>query len=70
MVYLSAGLAGVSTPDTATFKEGPTMSKKPTTRCIGILQKVAGQVKRVPPDHPWVLSARLVDTCMGDRAGL
>jgi len=31
------------------------------------LEDVAGKVKTVPPDHPWVLSARRVGTCMGDR---
>jgi 6-phosphofructokinase 1 len=31
------------------------------------LEDVAGQVKTVPPDHPWVLSARHVGTCLGDR---
>ncbi|MBI4996138.1 MAG: 6-phosphofructokinase [Rhodocyclales bacterium] len=31
------------------------------------LDDVAGKVKTVPPDHPWVMSARRVGTCMGDR---
>jgi len=31
------------------------------------LEDVAGKVKTVPPDHPWVVSARRVGTCMGDR---
>jgi len=31
------------------------------------LEAVAGKVKTVPPDHPWVISARRVGTCMGDR---
>lgn len=30
------------------------------------LEKVAGKRKTVPPDHPWVQSARLVGTNMGD----
>ncbi len=30
------------------------------------LEDVAGQVKTVPPDHPWVLSARHVGTSLGD----
>ncbi|MBU1690393.1 MAG: 6-phosphofructokinase [Gammaproteobacteria bacterium] len=30
------------------------------------LEEVAGKVKIVPPDHPWVLSARHVGTNMGD----
>jgi ATP-dependent phosphofructokinase / diphosphate-dependent phosphofructokinase len=30
------------------------------------LEEVAGNVKTVPPDHPWVLSARHVGTNMGD----
>jgi len=30
------------------------------------LEEVAGKVKVVPPDHPWILSARRVGTCMGD----
>lgn len=36
--------------------------------CVPVpLHKVAGQIKRVPPDHPWVIAARLVGTCMGDQ---
>ena len=31
------------------------------------LEKVAGRRKEVPPDHPFVRSARLVGTCFGDR---
>jgi 6-phosphofructokinase 1 len=31
------------------------------------LEEVAGKSKPVPPDHPWVISARHVGTCMGDR---
>ncbi len=30
------------------------------------LEDVAGKVKTVPPDHPWVRSARNVGTCLGD----
>ncbi|TCS69244.1 6-phosphofructokinase 1 [Sulfuritortus calidifontis] len=30
------------------------------------LEEVAGQVKTVPPDHPWILSARRVGTNFGD----
>jgi len=30
------------------------------------LQDVAGKLKTVPPDHPWVVSARRVGTCLGD----
>lgn len=31
-----------------------------------MLEDVAGKVKTVPPDHPWVLSARHIGTSMGD----
>ncbi len=31
------------------------------------LEEVAGNKKLVPPDHPWVISARRVGTCMGDE---
>ena len=35
--------------------------------CVPVeLGKVAGNLKRVPLDHPWVQSARLVGTCFGD----
>jgi phosphofructokinase-like protein len=30
------------------------------------LKEVAGRRKTVPPDHPWIRSARLVGTCFGD----
>lgn len=30
------------------------------------LEEVAGKLKRVPLDHPWLESARRVGTCMGD----
>ncbi len=29
------------------------------------LEKVAGNTKLVPPDHPWIQAARLVGTCLG-----
>jgi ATP-dependent phosphofructokinase / diphosphate-dependent phosphofructokinase len=35
--------------------------------CVPVeLRKVAGKLKCVPPDHPWLQSARLVGTCFGD----
>jgi len=30
------------------------------------LEQVAGKRRPVPPDHPWVLAARHVGTCLGD----
>ncbi len=30
------------------------------------LEDVARQLKFVPPDHPWVATARRVGTCLGD----
>lgn len=37
------------------------------TECVPVsLEKVAGKVKLVPPDHPWIRSARLVGTCLGE----
>jgi len=30
------------------------------------IKSVAGKLKLVPLDHPWVASARSVGTCMGD----
>ncbi len=30
------------------------------------LEKVAGITRTIPKDHPWIETARLVDTCMGD----
>ena len=30
------------------------------------LESVAGKINYVPPDHPWVLSARSVGTSFGD----
>lgn len=39
--------------------------------CVPVpLEKVAGVIKRVPPHHPWVKTARLVDTCLGDGVGV
>ena len=36
--------------------------------CVPVpLEKIAGITKTVPPDHPWITSARLVETCLGDR---
>lgn len=36
--------------------------------CVAVpLVEVAGVKKLVPVDHPWVLTARLAGTCMGDR---
>jgi 6-phosphofructokinase 1 len=35
--------------------------------CVPVeLGKVAGNLKRVPLEHPWIQSARLVGTCFGD----
>ena len=37
------------------------------TNCVPVpLQKVAGRVRTVPMDHPWIQSARMVGTCLGD----
>ena len=33
------------------------------------LEKVAGKIRTVPLDHPWVESARRVGTCLGDASG-
>jgi 6-phosphofructokinase 1 len=30
------------------------------------IEKVAGNLKIVPPDHPWIQTARRVGTCLGD----
>lgn len=36
--------------------------------CVPIpLEKTAGKKRLVPVDHPWIQTARLVDTCMGAR---
>jgi ATP-dependent phosphofructokinase / diphosphate-dependent phosphofructokinase len=35
--------------------------------CVPVsLAKVAGKKRIVPTDHPWIATARLVETCMGD----
>jgi 6-phosphofructokinase 1 len=31
------------------------------------LADVVGRVKLVPPDHPWVKTARDIGVCLGDR---
>lgn len=37
--------------------------------CVPVpLKKVAGIKRTVPVDHPWIKTARLVDTCLGDEA--
>lgn len=37
------------------------------TECVPVpLKKVAGIKRIVPPNHPWVKTARLVETCLGD----
>jgi phosphofructokinase-like protein len=37
--------------------------------CIPVpLKDIAGKKRTVPVDHPWVQTARLVETCMGDQA--
>lgn len=39
--------------------------------CVPIpLHKVAGIIKHVPRDHPWVTTSLLVGTCMGDKPGV
>ena len=36
--------------------------------CITVpLEEAAGGTETVPPDHPWIESARLVETCLGDH---
>jgi 6-phosphofructokinase 1 len=36
-------------------------------QCVPIpLAKAAGAKRTVPPDHPWIRTARLVETCLGD----
>jgi 6-phosphofructokinase 1 len=30
------------------------------------LTEVAGKLKAVPPDHPWLESARRLGVCLGD----
>jgi ATP-dependent phosphofructokinase / diphosphate-dependent phosphofructokinase len=35
--------------------------------CVSVpLEKVAGITRTIPKNHPWIETARLVDTCMGD----
>ena len=35
--------------------------------CIAVpLEDVAGHVRTVPEDHPWIKTARLLGSCMGD----
>lgn len=35
--------------------------------CVPVpLKEVAGKTRTVPVDHPWIQTARLVETCMGD----
>ena len=37
------------------------------TECVPVpLAKAAGTKRVVPVDHPWISTARLVETCMGD----
>ncbi|MBI5691855.1 MAG: 6-phosphofructokinase [Verrucomicrobia bacterium] len=37
------------------------------TECVPVpLEKVAGIKRTVPPNHPWITTARLVETCLGD----
>jgi 6-phosphofructokinase 1 len=39
------------------------------TECVPVpLENVAGLKRIVPPDHPWLRTARLVETCLGDEA--
>ncbi|WP_372845357.1 6-phosphofructokinase, partial [Pontiella sp.] len=36
--------------------------------CVAVpLAEVAGHTKVVPPNHPWLKTAALVDTCLGDK---
>lgn len=36
-------------------------------KCVAVpLEKVAGVEKRVPLEHPWINTARLMETCLGD----
>lgn len=40
------------------------------TDCVPVpLEKVAGIKRLVPVDHPWIQTARLVSTCLGDQVG-
>ena len=37
-------------------------------RCVPVpLDEVAGKKRIVPVNHPWIETARLVETCLGDR---
>lgn len=37
------------------------------TQCVPVpLEKTAGKKRVVPEDHPWIATARLVETCFGD----
>ncbi len=37
--------------------------------CVAVpLEDVAGHVRTVPQDHPWIKTARLLGTCMGDAS--
>jgi ATP-dependent phosphofructokinase / diphosphate-dependent phosphofructokinase len=37
--------------------------------CVPVpLKKVAGIKRVVPVNHPWITTARLVDTCLGDES--
>lgn len=37
-------------------------------RCQPVpLKEVAGKTRTVPTDHPWIQTARLVETCLGDQ---
>jgi 6-phosphofructokinase 1 len=40
-------------------------ARKEDTKPVPI-EEVAGKLKSVPLDHPWVAAARPVGTCMGD----
>jgi 6-phosphofructokinase 1 len=47
--------------------EGGVMVASRGDKCKAIsLKKVAGRLRTVPEDHPWVRAARLVGTCFGD----
>jgi ATP-dependent phosphofructokinase / diphosphate-dependent phosphofructokinase len=35
--------------------------------CVPVpLKDVAGELRTVPPDHPWIVAGRAVGTCFGD----
>ena len=46
--------------------EGVISKQEHETLLVNRKDKVAGKVKTVPPDHPWILSARNIGTNMGD----